>query len=108
MKGQRGGWAQSNEHIAKNAPALSPELRDLLDRIFVGEEEDRITIQVRACACIGSALGVGAGALGAHLGEAETRCGRGYLHATYRPTPPTSNSLTSPNNNDRCKPNQLK
>jgi hypothetical protein len=46
MKGQRGGWRRSNSFIEKNAPALSDELRDLLDCIFEPDEDARITIQV--------------------------------------------------------------
>ncbi|KAI8471620.1 MAG: kinase-like domain-containing protein [Monoraphidium minutum] len=45
MKGARGGWARSDPYIEAHAAALSPELRDLLDAIFVGDEDERITIQ---------------------------------------------------------------
>lgn len=45
---KRGDWAHSNSHIAKHVGELSPELRDLLDRIFVADEDARITVQVRA------------------------------------------------------------
>lgn len=43
----------SNEYIAKHASELSAECRDLLDKIFVGDEDQRITLQVRG-GCVGA------------------------------------------------------
>eukprot|EP00775_Hariotina_reticulata_P003264 gene3264-3542_t len=38
-------WVDSDEFVKANVKALSPELRDLLDKIFVADEFKRITMQ---------------------------------------------------------------
>eukprot|EP00879_Flechtneria_rotunda_P017926 GHRR01018788.1.p1 GENE.GHRR01018788.1~~GHRR01018788.1.p1 ORF type:complete len:455 (+),score=139.31 GHRR01018788.1:2185-3549(+) len=38
-------WAESDEFVKANVTALSPELRGLLDKIFVADEFKRITLQ---------------------------------------------------------------
>lgn len=48
MKGERGAWQRSNIFIREHVGQLSEELRDLLDRILVGDESERITLQVGA------------------------------------------------------------
>jgi hypothetical protein len=83
MKAGRGSWARSNSTIAERAPGLSPELRDLLDRIFVCEEDERITIKVRAAALLlhaGVAFGLAVGRFLGRRCAAASRC--------PRPTPP--------------------
>jgi hypothetical protein len=39
-------WVDSDEFVKANATNLSPECRDLLDKIFVADEFKRITLQV--------------------------------------------------------------
>jgi hypothetical protein len=39
-------WVDSDEFVKANATSLSPECRDLLDKIFVADEFKRITLQV--------------------------------------------------------------
>jgi len=52
-------WVDSDEFVKANVTNLSPELRDLLDKIFVADEFKRITMQVppqpcpaAACDCL--------------------------------------------------------
>ena len=44
MKDQN--WAETDAKLREGAQQLSPELRDLLDKIFVADESKRITIEV--------------------------------------------------------------
>lgn len=39
-------WVDSDEFVKANITAISPELRDLLDQIFVADEFKRITLKV--------------------------------------------------------------
>jgi hypothetical protein len=39
-------WVDSDEFVKANVKSLSPEVRDLLDKIFVPDEFKRITMQV--------------------------------------------------------------
>lgn len=39
-------WVDSDEFVKANITAISPELRDLLDKIFVADEFKRITMKV--------------------------------------------------------------
>jgi hypothetical protein len=42
-------WVDSDEFVKANATSLSPECRDLLDKIFIADEFKRITLQVGFC-----------------------------------------------------------
>jgi chemotaxis regulatin CheY-phosphate phosphatase CheZ len=39
-------WVESDEFVKANVDKLSPEVRDLLDQIFIADEFKRITVQV--------------------------------------------------------------
>ncbi len=39
-------WVESDEVVKANVDKLSPEVRDLLDQIFIADEFKRITVQV--------------------------------------------------------------
>jgi hypothetical protein len=45
-------WVDSDEFVKANATSLSPECRDLLDKIFIADEFKRITLQVGAAAVV--------------------------------------------------------
>lgn len=45
-------WVESDEFVKANITAISPELKDLLDKIFIADEFKRITMQVQLMVAI--------------------------------------------------------